>query len=333
MALPGQRGATNARNLAEVEALHAQIVHLKLSNPEMTWKEIGTITGYHWKYCEIVYRRERSKSTSGKLVEHHLLEVLEELELLGDTLRPYATGVGPRKNSVPEKYWLDLLLKSLDRKARWSGASRLVQHQLSKHGDSAVPKGSRPVTARAQEVEAKHRRIVELRLANPDMTWKEIAQITGFHSNYCSLVFSKAKTEIATSGELEVRRQQLLDEVELVADALRSPPNHFIPHKDHVNGYLKILDRKARLLGIESCLPRPEDESKAEPEDECRGEDDLPESAQRWLTLSRLFNGGLIEQAPGGLRISRKGVEAGLRFEGCWVYEWKDFGSLYGVEE
>jgi len=119
--------------------------------------------------------RPRARSTSQKLVEQHVLEILEELQALASTYRPFVTGIGPRVGSPPDKGLLDLRLKMLDRKARWSGASRWARSQLARSGGASDGPDSRwpgHVTPRAAEVEARHRKVIELGIENPGMTWE-----------------------------------------------------------------------------------------------------------------------------------------------------------------
>jgi hypothetical protein len=82
MALPGKPGAPTKETAAEVEKQHRRVVHLRLTHPKLTWAQIGKLTGYSAKVCERIFREERRRTESTKLIEHHRLRVLEELDLL-----------------------------------------------------------------------------------------------------------------------------------------------------------------------------------------------------------------------------------------------------------
>lgn len=339
MALPGQRGATNPQNADEVAALHALIVHLKLTHPQMTWRQIGYATHYHWKYCQTIFYKERAKSSGAKLVEQHVVEILEELDELAEQFRPFVTR-GVAGQQPPPKRLLDLQLKIIDRKARWSGASSWARRKaLASRAASASGTTSQSRSSSYSVVEARHRQVIELRLNNPHMTWKEIGLITSFHPNYCSLIFAKAHELAIRSEALEGYRQQILDELEAIADRVRqalsseSAPDCFEPEKDHVDALLKILERKVKLLGLDLVVsvedevtpsfesPNAVSESGTSPERRSDG---------TWAhyTSSQLLNAGLldIEERDGKACFVRteKGRVAGFDFSPGWSERWKD---------
>jgi len=136
-----------------------------------------------------------------------------------------------------------------------------------------------------------------------------------------------------TSEVVEEHRQRLLEEIELIGEVLKSPTVVLQPLKDHVNGLLKILDRMARLLGVDLVLSQKVDEPDLHPDAVRMREGKLPVSAQSWLTASRLFEGGLIELRGGGeIRVTQKGISQGFQFDDDWMDKWSDFGSLSAIE-
>ena len=343
MALPGQRGATNPQNADEVAALHALIVRLKFTHPRMTWKQIGEVTGYHWKYCQTVFYRERAKSAGAKLIEQHVVEVLEELDELADHFRPFVTG-RDATHTPPPKHLLALLLKIIDRKMRWSGASSWARQEALASKD-ATASGDRTATAQSRShsssvVEGRHRQVIALRLNNPHMTWKEIGLITSFHPNYCSLIFARAKGLAIRSEALEGYRQQILDELEAVGDALRvalpseSGTEYAAPHKDHVTALLNILDRKVKLLGLDLVVPANPATGEISKLDSRNKDHEIPEEGQnddkyRWITTSQLYHAGLLDLVKDsdgyvGLVISEKGHAAGIDLSPGWSERWRD---------
>jgi hypothetical protein len=82
MALPGKPGAPTKETAAEVEKRHRRVVHLRLTYPHLTWAQIAKLTGYSAKTCQRIFREERGRTESTKLLEHHRQMVLEEFDLL-----------------------------------------------------------------------------------------------------------------------------------------------------------------------------------------------------------------------------------------------------------
>lgn len=342
MALPGKRGATNSQNADEVAALHTRIVHLKLTHPRMTWKQIGAETGYHWKYCQSVFYKERAKSSGAKLIEQHVVEVLEELDELADHFRPYVNGRVAAHEPLPKRL-LDLRLKIIDRKARWSGAISWARRNALA---SKEPTAGRDRSASAQPgslsssiVKERHRQVIELRLNNPDMTWKEIGLMTSFHPNYCSQIFARAKELAIRSETLEGCRQEVLDELEAIGDVLReavpseSRTNCLVPENDHVTALLKILDRKVKLLGLDLVASTDHAMEEISKPDSPSDEVEIPPETQsdgmwEWLTASRLFHAGILDvegiDGRSAFVVTEKGRAAGFDFTPGWSDRWRD---------
>jgi hypothetical protein len=300
--------------------LHEKIVHLRLTHSTLTWKQIGILTGYHPKHCELIFRNKKFASSGAKLIEQQYLEALEELDDLAASLWPVVTGRGSC-TQPPDVIRIDLALNVLDRRLRWSGVGAWARRRNLGGAKPSIP------AHWSSEVQSRHDRVIELRLSNPEMTWAEIGQLASFHPTYCSAIFAKERARALSSDTTDESRGKLLEELDEISEALRVRASDTdAAYKKQVKMLLKLLDRKARLLGVDMDIPEPEEiydpNAPLSPE--------LEERLEGVARFCRLQSAGLLSFLPLGdgtvEGVTAKGKAGGLNFDEGWEDRWRAAG-------
>jgi hypothetical protein len=87
----------------------------------MAWARISDISGYSQKSCERIFREERDRTASARLIQERREQLFERFDHLYNWLYEWAYDRTVASGNVPDRTSVDLLLRALNAEAKLLG--------------------------------------------------------------------------------------------------------------------------------------------------------------------------------------------------------------------
>jgi hypothetical protein len=122
----------------------------------------------------------------------------------------------------------------------------------------ALPgKDGAPALDEKEDLAAAHGRVIKLKLHG--YTWPEVSSFTGYSTHRARHIYYEAVERMANEQSIDFHRGVMFARLEEVRDALYPAvtgeglqPDTYVPDKDVVDNYLKILREEAKALGTDA---------------------------------------------------------------------------------